>query len=243
MVSVDVYTTETLRPANLKDGINEAPLLGFFKSVLPPPVYVKNSTLFIFATPRERIACRAASMWTCVARVQGMARPGEPSRRTLRVPTCLRRHTAESMGAMRHLSSPFRSSSHPMMGMDSEPSGLHPSETESRDLPFTMKGDPEGSFSPLAAPRPFTRACGRATEIKTTRGWAFRRGTEIKTTRGWAFRRGTEIKTTRRWAFRRGTEIKTTRGWDLRRGAAASMAGREDHQDKRQQTEKTHLKQ
>ena len=168
-------------------------------------------------------------MWTCVARVQGMARPGEPSRRTLRVPTCPRRHTAESMGAMRHPSSPFRSSSDPMTGMDSEPSGLHLSKTESRDLPFTMKGDPEGSFSPLAAPRPFMRACGRATEIKTTRGWAFRRGTEIKTTRG--------------WAFRRGTEIKTTRGWDLRRGAAASMAGREDHQDKRQQTEKTHLKQ
>ena len=116
-----------------------------------------------------------------------------------------------------------------MMGMDSEPSGLHPSETESRDLPFTMKGDPEGSFSPLAAPRPFTRAYGRATEIKTTRGWAFRRGTEIKTTRG--------------WAFRRGTEIKTTRGWAFRRGAAASMAGREDHQDKRQQTENTHFKQ
>ena len=40
MVSVDVYTTETLRPANLKDGINEAPLLGFFKSVLPPPPYM-----------------------------------------------------------------------------------------------------------------------------------------------------------------------------------------------------------
>ena len=174
-------------------------------SLYYPPVYVKNSTLFIFATPRERIACRAASMWTCVARVQGMARPGEPSRRTLRVPTCPRRHTAESMGAMRHPSSPFRSSSHPMMGMDSEPSGLHPSKTESRDLPFTMKGDPEGSMSPLAAPRPFTRACGRATEIKTTRGWA----------------------------FRRSTEIKTTRGWDLRRGAAASMAGREDHQDER----------
>ena len=186
-------------------------------------------------------------MWTCVARVQGMARPGEPSRRTPRVPTCLRRHTAESMGAMRHPSSPFRSSSHPMMGMDSELSGLHPSKTESRDLPFTMKGDPEGSFSPLAAPRPFARAYGRGTEIRTTRGWAFRRGTEIKTTRGWAFCRGTEIKTTRRWAFcrgteikttrrwdlRRGTEIKTTRGWDLRRGAAATMAGREDHQDKR----------
>ena len=207
-------------------------------------------------------------MWTCVARVQGMARPGEPSRRTLRVPTCSRRHTAESMGAMRHPSSPFRSSSHPMMGMDSEPSGLHPSKTESRDLPFTMKGDPEGSFSPLAAPRPFTRAYGRGTEIKTTRGWAFRRGTEIKTTRGWAFRRGTEIKTTRGWAFcrgteikttrgwtfrrgteikttrgwafRRGTEIKTTRGWDLRRGAAASMAGREDHQDERHK-QKRHI--
>ena len=42
MVSVDVYTTETLRPANLKDGINEAPLLGFFKSVLPPPYMLKT---------------------------------------------------------------------------------------------------------------------------------------------------------------------------------------------------------
>ena len=59
----------------------------------------------------------------------------------------------------------------------------------------------------------------RGTEIKTTRGWAFCRATEIKTTRGWAFRRGTEIKTTRGWAFCRGTEIKTTRGWDLRRCA------------------------
>ena len=42
MVSVDVYTTETLRPVNLKDGINEAPLLGFFKSVLPPPYMLKT---------------------------------------------------------------------------------------------------------------------------------------------------------------------------------------------------------
>ena len=66
------------------------------------------------------------------------------------------------------------------------------------------------------------------TEIRTTRGWAFRRGTEIKTTRGWAFRRGTEIKTTRGWAFCRGTEIRTTRGWDLRRCTGGSKTPRPD---------------
>ena len=68
----------------------------------------------------------------------------------------------------------------------------------------------------------------RGTEIKTTRGWAFRRGTEIKTTRGWAFRRGTEIRTTRGWAFCRGTEIRTTRGWDLRRCTGGSKTPRPD---------------
>ena len=44
MVSVDVYTTETLHLVNLKDGINEALLLGFFKSVFPGPLKTVHSS-------------------------------------------------------------------------------------------------------------------------------------------------------------------------------------------------------
>ena len=93
-----------------------------------------------------------------------------------------------------------------------------PTRTPKNEPDFTPKTvwEPEtwGSFACVSVRG---RMVCTPTEIRTTRGWGFRRGTDIKTTRGWAFRRGTEIKTTRGWAFRRGTEIKTTRGWDLRR--------------------------
>ena len=67
MVSVDVYTTETLRPANLKDGINEAPLLGFFKSVLPPPYMQPHASGSLAEPPRCGRALRVFKGWPAQA--------------------------------------------------------------------------------------------------------------------------------------------------------------------------------
>ena len=67
-----------------------------------------------------------------------------------------------------------------------------------------------GSCEAAAAGRATASKPCIPTEIRTTRGSAFRRGTDIKTTRGFDLRRGTDMRTTRGFDLRRSIDMRTT---------------------------------